>query len=82
MLIIAEGLEKFPKSARLHLLNAFTNQEKLKNKFKALFELMITEENKPNVQEEFSIFRYKNLIEEELVDQDLKTQETKGVDVN
>ena len=25
LLIIAEGLEKFPKSARLHLLNAFTN---------------------------------------------------------
>lgn len=31
---------------------------------------MITEENKPNVQEEFSIYRYKNLIEEEMIESD------------
>ena len=43
---------------------------------------MITEENKPNIQEEFSIFRYKNIIEEELVDVDLKAIEAKGVDLN
>ena len=57
--IIIESLEKFAKSPRLHILHAYLQQEKLKNKFKALFELMITEENKPNIQEEFSIFRYK-----------------------
>ena len=43
---------------------------------------MITEENKPNLQEEFSIYRYKNIIEEELIETDLKTVESKGVDVN
>ena len=57
--IIIESLEKFTKSSRLHMLNAYLQQEKLRSKFKALFELMITEENKPNLREEFSIFRYK-----------------------
>lgn len=33
---------------------------------------MITEESKPNLQEEFSIYRYKHLIEEELVEGDLR----------
>jgi len=43
---------------------------------------MITEENKPNLQEEFSIYRYKNLIEEEMIENDLRNSENKGVDVN
>jgi len=80
--ILVDSLEKFPKSARLHILYAYIQHEKLKNKFKALFELMITEENKPNLQEEFSIYRYKNLIEEEMIESDIRTSETKGIDVN
>ena len=43
---------------------------------------MITEENKPNLQEEFSIYRYKNLIEEEMIENYLRNSENKGVDVN
>ena len=43
---------------------------------------MITEENKPNMQEEFSIYRYKNLIEEEMQENDQRAQENKGIDVN
>ncbi len=43
---------------------------------------MITEENKPNLQEEFSVFRYKYFIEREMVDSDLRSNEQKGVDVN
>ena len=57
--ILMEGIEKFPKTPRLHLLYAFIQHERLGNKYKALSELMITEENKPNIQEEFSIYRYK-----------------------
>lgn len=44
--------------------------------------MMITEENKPNMEEEFSIYRYKNLIEEEMIEVDARTSESKGVDVN
>lgn len=59
--ILVDSIEKFPKSARLHLLYSYILHEKLKNKFKALFELMIAKENNPNVKEEFSIFRYLNI---------------------
>ncbi len=57
--VLIDCIERFPKSARLHMLYAYIQHEKLKNKYKALYELMITEDNKPNVQEEFSIYRYK-----------------------
>ena len=44
---------------------------------------MVAEESKPNIQEEFSIFRYKNLIEEEMIENDMRSYENKGgVDVN
>jgi hypothetical protein len=43
---------------------------------------MIAEENKPNLQEDYSIYRYKNLIEEEMLEGDIRTSETKGIDVN
>lgn len=57
-------------------------QDKLRNKFKALFELMIAEENKPNLQEEFSIYVYKTSIEQEMKESDVKNNEQKGVDIN
>lgn len=43
---------------------------------------MITEDNKPNIQEEFSIYRHKNLIEEEMIENDRRNTENKGIDVN
>lgn len=63
-------------------MHAYIQQSKLQNKFKSLFELMITEESKPNLQEEFSIYRFKHLIEEELIEGDMRGQENKGVEVN
>lgn len=41
-----------------------------------------TGECKPNLQEEFSIFRYKHLIEEEMAEADALSAESKGVEVN
>ena len=80
--LMIDALERFPKSGRLHMLYAYIQHEKLKNKYKALFEMMITEEHKPNVQEEFSIQRYKSIIEEEMIENDIRNTETKGLDVN
>ena len=80
--VIIDVLEKFPKSARLHILYAYVQREKLSNKYKALFEMMIARDNKPNVEQEFSIYRYKSLIEEEIIDDDNRNSETKGIDVN
>ena len=56
--IIVECLERFPKSSRLHLLYSYVQHEKLKNKYKALYELMNTRDNKPNIQEDFSAHRF------------------------
>lgn len=80
--IIMDVLDKYPKSARLHILYAYVQREKLNNKYKALFEIMIARDNKPSVEQEFAIYRYKSLIEEEIIDDDSKTSETKGIDVN
>jgi len=80
--ILLDSLEKFPKSSRLHILYAYVQREKLKNKFKALFEIMIADENKPTIEEEFSIHRYKNIIEEAIIESDNKISENKGVNVN
>ena len=44
--------------------------------------MMLTEENKPNTPEEYSIYRYKTVIEEEILEEDAKLIEHKGVDVN
>ncbi|EAR83936.2 PAS domain S-box protein (macronuclear) [Tetrahymena thermophila SB210] len=80
--IIADAIDRFPKSAKLHLLHAYILQGKLQNKFKSLFALMFACECKPNFQEEFSIYRYKHIIEEEMVENDVRTQESKGIEVN
>lgn len=80
--LLVDALERFPKSGRLHLLYAFIQHEKLKNRYKALCEMMIIERGKPNIQEEFSIFRHKNIIEEEMIEYDLRSIEAKGLDVN
>ena len=80
--IMVDSLAKFPKSSRLHMLYSFVQQEKLKNKFKALFEIFETEQNKPTLQEEFSCHRFRNLIEEEMIEADMRNSESSGMDVN
>ena len=57
--IIQESLEKFKKSTKLHILYAYIQHEKLKNKFKALNEIMISEECRTNISEEFALYRFK-----------------------
>ncbi len=43
---------------------------------------MITEEQKPNIQEEFGIFRYKQLIEDELIENDTRGIQESKSDIN
>ena len=76
------SLETFPKSRRLRMLHAYLQHEKLENKYKALFELMLIQENKPNIQEEFAMCRYKDLIEREMIENDQKYSDSKEIDVN
>lgn len=82
-LIVEQSLKKFGKSPRLRLLLAYIQHEKIKNKFKSLFELMQASEMKPNYLEEFSIFRYKLIIEEEMIEMDMRhNNDVNGMDVN
>jgi len=80
--LIADSITKFPKNSRLRLQNAYFQQDRAQNHFKALFELMRAEENRPNIQEEFSIFRHKNIIEKEMMETDIRNSNLRGADVN
>ena len=81
--IVEQSLKKFSKSPRLRLLMAYILHQKLKNKFKSLFELMQASEIKPNYQEEFAIYRYSLIIEEEMMEVDLRANNEVGsMDVN
>ena len=41
---------------------------------------MAVKEYRPNLQEDFAIFRYKNIIEEELKESDMRNAEATGID--
>ena len=81
--VVENSLKKFSKSPRLRLLLGYLQHEKLKNKFKCLFELMQASEMKPNYQEEFAIFRYCLIIEDEMAEADMRANNEMGsMDVN
>ena len=50
------SIEKFEKSANLHIFYAFLLHVKLSNIYRALTECMIVEDNKPTSIEEFTIY--------------------------
>lgn len=54
-----DSLEKFKKSTRLHILYSFLQYGKLNNKYKALTELMISEDNSSSYHEEFTLYHHK-----------------------
>jgi hypothetical protein len=64
---IAEGIERFPNSIDLRIINGFVQKAKLSNEFKAIFEMMRSELASPTVYEKFVIFRKKIEIEQQLV---------------
>lgn len=43
---------------------------------------METKDNKPNLQEEFAIFRYKLIIEDEMIESDIRNSDSAGINVN
>ena len=53
------ALEKFEKCSRFHILYAYIAHDKLDNRYKSLYELMLAEDNKPELREEMSIFIFK-----------------------
>ncbi|EGR31957.1 PAS domain S-box family protein [Ichthyophthirius multifiliis] len=74
--------KKYIKSAKLNLLNAYIYHEKLKLKFRALTEMMIAETHKSTIKEQFAMVRYRNIIEIDIIDTDMRNEQNKDVDVN
>jgi hypothetical protein len=60
---ITEGIDRFPNSIDLRIINAFVQKSKLANEFKAIFEMMRCELASPTIYEKFIIFRKKIEIE-------------------
>ena len=73
------GLKKFPNNTSLRISYAFFLIEKLNMKQQALQELNTAELNKPPFDEQFIIFRYRKIIEDEIAES--KNEGTGGLDV-
>ena len=63
-----QALKKFPNDTSLRIAYAFFLLEKMQSKQQALQELSQAEQNKPPFDEQFIIFRYKKLIEDEIAE--------------
>jgi hypothetical protein len=62
-ILIKEAISRFPKNIDLKIINAFVFKNKLKNEFKAVFELMNCEVCSPTLHDQFIIFRRKIEVE-------------------
>jgi PAS domain S-box-containing protein len=73
------GIKKFPNNTSLRISYAFFLLEKMHSKQQALQELGQAEQNKPPFDEQFIIFRYKKIIEDEIAES--QNEGTGGLDV-
>lgn len=73
------GLKKFPNNTSLRIAYAFFLIENLNMNQQALQELNTAEHNKPPFDEQFIIFRYRKIIEDEIAES--KNEKTGRLDV-
>lgn len=59
-----DALNKFTNSPSIHIAFAFYLFKSMKNIHASLVELNIAIKKKPSLQQQFTIFRYKNIIED------------------
>ena len=62
-----DALNKFINSPSIHIAFAFYLFKVMKNIHASLVELNIAIKKKPSLQQQFTIFRYKNIIEEFII---------------
>ena len=67
VIMINEAIERFPRCIDLRIINAYIQKSKLKNEFKAIFEMMNSELCSPTIYERFVIFRIKIEVEQLLL---------------
>src|SRR5688572_1601869 len=73
------GIHKFPNDNTLRISYAFFLLEKMHSRQQALQELTKAEQSMPALDEQFVIFRYKKLIEDEITEKQKEGQT--GLDV-
>jgi PAS domain S-box-containing protein len=73
------GIRKFPNNTGLRINYSFFLLENLRMKQQALQELNLAERSKPSFDEEFVIFRYRKIIEDEIAEN--KNQGTGNLDI-
>ena len=62
------GIKKFPNNTSLRISHAFFLLEKIDHKQQALAELGQAEQNKPPFDEQFIIYRYRKIVEDEVAE--------------
>ena len=80
--LIKVSLKKEEDSPELHLMMGYIFYHKLGNKYRAIFEISTAKSNKPDIGLDFAIFRFGKTIEVDLVNEDEKLAEERGVDYN
>jgi len=63
-----DGVKKFPTNTSLRIAYAFFLIDRMQSKQQALQELLQAEQTEPNLEEQFIIFRYKRIVEDEIVE--------------
>ncbi|EGR31213.1 PAS domain S-box family protein, partial [Ichthyophthirius multifiliis] len=62
-----ESIKYFPNNANFYLLKAFVQQQVFANKFKAVYDLIICEQQQPSFQQSFFIYSFKSFIQDDLI---------------
>lgn len=66
--IFVLALTRFPACIQLRINHALFLLDKMKSTQQALQELVLAEQEKPYIDEQFMIYRYKKMIEDQMVE--------------
>ena len=70
-----------PNTTKLHLLYSYLNHKKLSRQYKSLYELMQAKYSKGTYIDRFLVFRYTEILEEDINDQNAKKERDYSIDM-
>ncbi len=79
--IYTQGMKKFSGNTTLRIAYAFFLLDKMHSKQQALQELIDVEQKNPSLDEQFIIYRYKKIIEDDIAESQQNEQKGGGLDV-
>ena len=80
--LVKIALKKCKKMPGLHIFIGYIFYQKLNNKYRALYELSKAQKYEPNLTIHFAVYRLSKNIEFDLLNEDEKLAEDRGVDYN